>query len=100
MNKNIVVLLDTAEANLANGMGRFEAIVEASVTRVRPVVLAAITTALGVAPLLPDIVWRSMGITIMFGLIVGSMLTIVFVPVLYSIFYRVKAPSSVHRRKP
>lgn len=42
------------------------------------------------APLLPDIFWRSMAITIMFGLIVGSMLTIVFVPVLYSIFYNVK----------
>ncbi len=49
--------------------------------RVRPVVLAALTTALGVAPLLPDIFWRSMAITIMLGLIVGSMLTIVFVPV-------------------
>lgn len=92
MNKNIVVLLDACNENLAEGMDRYNAIVEASVTRVRPVLLAAGTTVLGVIPLLPDVFWVAMAVTIMGGLAFGSLLTLVLVPVLYSIFYRIKVP--------
>lgn len=90
MNKNIVVLLDAAEINLKSGMSRYRAIIEASVSRTRPVLLAAGTTILGVVPLLPDIFWVSMAVTIMAGLAFGSILTLVAVPVFYSILYRVK----------
>ncbi|MEM1282559.1 MAG: efflux RND transporter permease subunit [Chlamydiota bacterium] len=92
MNKNIVVLLDACNDNLAEGMDRYHAIVEASVTRVRPVLLAAGTTVLGVIPLLPDVFWVAMAVTIMGGLAFGSLLTLVLVPVLYSIFYRIEVP--------
>lgn len=90
MNKNIVVLLDAAALNREQGMSAFHAIVEASVSRARPVLLAAGTTILGVIPLLQDIFWESMAVTIMAGLAFGSLLTLIAVPVLYAIFYRLK----------
>ena len=73
-------------------MDGFSAIVSASVTRVRPVLLAAGTTVLGVIPLVTDVFWTAMAVTIMAGLAFGSLLTLVVVPVLYSIFYRLKNP--------
>lgn len=90
MNKNIVVLLDACKLNLSSGMTPYQAIVEASVSRARPVLLAAGTTILGVIPLLQDVFWESMAITIMAGLAFGSLLTLIAVPVFYTILYRVK----------
>ncbi|MFQ5728753.1 MAG: efflux RND transporter permease subunit [Waddliaceae bacterium] len=92
MNKNIVVLLDACNENLAKGMDHYNAIVGASVTRVRPVLLAAGTTVLGVIPLVTDVFWTAMAVTIMAGLAFGSLLTLIVVPVLYSIFYKLKNP--------
>ncbi len=90
MNKNIVILLDEANLNLEKGMSRYQAIIEASVSRARPVLLAAGTTILGVAPLLQDVFWVSMAVTIMAGLAFGSLLTLICVPVFYTIIYRIK----------
>ena len=56
--------------------------------------LAAGTTIFGVMPLLQDVFWISMAVTIMFGLAFGTLLTMVLVPVLYSIFYKVTAPDA------
>ena len=92
MNKNIVVLLDACELNLRQGMSHYDAIIEASVTRIRPVLLAAGTTVLGVIPLLSDVFWTAMAVTIMAGLTFGSLLTLFVVPVFYSILYRVEEP--------
>nr|NGX46608.1 Nickel and cobalt resistance protein CnrA [Chlamydiota bacterium] len=94
MNKNIVVLLDAAQINAASGMDRYQAIVEAAVSRARPVLLAAGTTILGVVPLLPDVFWVSMAVTIMAGLAFGSLLTLIAVPVFYSFLYRAKIPKA------
>ena len=63
-------------------------------SRVRPVVLAAATTVLGVIPLLQDAFWVSMAMTIMAGLTFGTMLTMILVPVIYSTLYRVRSPRS------
>jgi len=95
MNKNIVVLLDACNDNLAEGMNPYDAIVEAAVTRVRPVLLAAGTTVLGVIPLVTDVFWTAMAVTIMAGLAFGSILTLVAVPVLFSTFNRVKVPKEI-----
>ncbi len=92
MNKNIVVLLDAVNDNLAAGMSRYDAIVGSAVSRLRPVLLAAGTTVLGVIPLVPDLFWTAMAVTIMGGLTVGSILTLVLVPVLYCVFYKVPNP--------
>ena len=92
MIKNAIVLLDEINANLALGMERYDATVQAAVSRLRPVVLAAATTVLGVVPLLQDVFWVSMAVTIMFGLAFGTVLTMVVVPVLYALLYRIPSP--------
>ena len=94
MIKNAVVLLDQADLNLEEGMDRYEAIIGAALSRVRPVVLAAATTVLGVIPLLQDVFWIGLAITLMAGLTFGTILTMVLVPVLYSTLYRIKSPAS------
>ena len=69
-----------------------DSIVDSAVGRLRPVLLAAATTVLGVAPLLQDIFWVAMSVTIMAGLTFGTVLTMVAVPVFYATLYRVKSP--------
>jgi len=91
MNKNIVILLDACALNQAQGMEPCQAIIESAVSRARPVLLAAGTTVLGVVPLLQDVFWESMAVTIMAGLAFGSLLTLIAVPVLYVLLYRIKS---------
>jgi multidrug efflux pump subunit AcrB len=91
MIKNAVVLLDQVNLNLKEGMTPYQAVVEAAVSRLRPVVNAAATTVFGMAPLLQDVFWISMAVAIMFGLAFGTILTMVLVPVLYALFYKVPA---------
>jgi multidrug efflux pump subunit AcrB len=93
MIKNAIVLLDEVDINLAAGKDRYDAVVTAAVSRLRPVALAAATTVLGVVPLLQDVFWVSMAVTIMVGLAFGTVLTMVVVPVLYTMFYRVPSPA-------
>ena len=92
MIKNAIVLLDEVNINLNQGMKQYDAVVIAALARLRPVVLAAATTVLGVIPLLQDVFWVGMAITIMSGLAFGTVLTMVVVPVLYCIFYKVPSP--------
>jgi len=70
-------------------MNRFEAIVDSGVSRMRPVMLAAATTILGMIPLLQDAFFVAMAVTIMAGLAVATVLTLLVVPVLYAIFFRI-----------
>ncbi len=93
MIKNSIVLLDEINTNLAEGMTQYESTVQAAVSRLRPVVLAALTTVLGVLPLLQDAFWVSMALTIMAGLTFGTVLTMVLVPVLYATLYRIPSPN-------
>ncbi|MCZ6872214.1 MAG: efflux RND transporter permease subunit [bacterium] len=92
MIKNAIVLLDQIKLELAAGKRPYDAVVDSAVSRLRPVVLAAATTVLGVVPLLQDPFWMSMGATIMAGLTFGTILTMVVVPVLYACFYRLSSP--------
>ena len=91
MIKNAVVLLDQVNLNLEEGMTPYQAVVEAAVSRLRPVVNAAATTVFGMTPLLQDVFWISLAVAIMFGLAFGTLLTMVLVPVLYALFYKVPA---------
>lgn len=93
MNKNIVVLLDACNENLAKGMHPYNAIIEAAVSRARPVMLAAGTTVLGVIPLLQDVFWIGLAVAIMGGLAIGSVLTLFAVPLFYAIIYRLQPPA-------
>lgn len=92
MIKNAIVLLDEVNLNLAQGLGAYQSVVDAAVSRLRPVILAAATTVVGVIPLLQDVFWVSMAVTIMAGLTFGTLLTMVVVPVLYATLYRIRPP--------
>lgn len=93
MIKNVVVLLDEVNVNLNRGLTPYHAVVEGAVARLNPVVNAAGTTVLGVLPMLQDVFWVALAVTIFFGLIVGTVLTMVMVPTLYALLYRVSVPS-------
>jgi len=88
--KNAIVLLEEIDLQIAEGKIAAQAIVEASLSRLRPVSLAAITTILGVMPLIADPFFADMSVTIMGGLAFATLLTLIAVPVLYSIFYKIK----------
>ncbi len=88
--RNGVVLMDQIDEELAKGDSPYRAIVDASVERMRPVVVAAMTVVVGMIPLLQDPLFDSMAVSVMSGLIVATFLTLLVVPVLYMIFFRVK----------
>jgi multidrug efflux pump subunit AcrB len=93
MIKNSIVLLDEINANKAQGLSDYDSTVSAGVSRLRPVVLGAATTILGVLPLIQDAFWVSMALTMMFGLLFGTVLTMVMVPTLYATLYKIRAPT-------
>lgn len=87
--KNAIVLVDEVNVQLDEGKGTMPAILMSGVSRLRPVSMAALTTALGLLPLLLDAFFVSMAVTIIFGLVVATVLTMVIIPVLYATIYRV-----------
>ena len=89
--KNAIVLIDQIGIELKAGKEPFDAIVESGVSRMRPVSMAALTTILGMAPLIQDAFFISMAVTIMFGLLGATVLTLVVVPVMYAAFFKVEA---------
>ncbi|MGF1875161.1 efflux RND transporter permease subunit [Photobacterium frigidiphilum] len=92
--KNGIVLLDQIEIEISSGKDKYQAVVDAAVSRVRPVCMAAITTVLGMIPLLPDVFFKPMAVTIMFGLGFATVLTLIVVPVLYRMFHQLKVPEA------
>ena len=86
--KNGIVLVEEIDLVRETGRPLREAIVEASVSRLRPVMLAAVTTILGMIPLLWDAFFVSMAVTIMGGLAFATVLTLVAAPVFYLIFFK------------
>jgi multidrug efflux pump subunit AcrB len=88
--KNAIVLIDQINLEIAEGKALLPAIVDSGVSRLRPVAMAASTTALGMIPLLLDAFFVSMAVTIIAGLLFATVLTMVVVPVLYAIFYGAK----------
>ncbi|SFT03311.1 Multidrug efflux pump subunit AcrB [Sulfitobacter marinus] len=86
--KNAIVLVEEIDVQKAEGLSQKEAIIKASVSRLRPVILAAGTTILGMIPLLYDGFFAAMAVTIMAGLGFASVLTLIGVPVLYHTYLR------------
>lgn len=91
MVKNAIVLVDEiGRLQKEEGYAPYNAVVEATVSRVRPVLMASLTTILGMVPLLGDPMYGSMAVCIMSGLTVGTMITLLLLPVLYTVFYHIK----------
>lgn len=86
--KNAIVLIEEIDLQIEEGLVIHKAIVEATLSRVRPVSLAAVTTILGMAPLLFDAFFADMAVTIMGGLAFATVLTLIAVPVLYSLMFK------------
>ncbi|MCX7002461.1 MAG: efflux RND transporter permease subunit [bacterium] len=88
--RNSVVLVSQINLDLAAGKPPYQAVVDASVSRLRPVLMTAGATIFGMTPLVRDPFYASMAVTIMGGLLLGTLMTLVVVPALYCLFYRVK----------
>jgi multidrug efflux pump subunit AcrB len=91
MIRNAIVLIDEINRLYKEEhLPAFQATIEATVSRVRPVIMASMTTIVGMAPLLSDPMYGSMALCIMSGLTMGTIITLLFLPVMYSIFFKVK----------
>ena len=90
--KNSIVLLDQVSADFEAGRDKYEAIVEDGVGRLRPVAMSAVTTVLGMLPLVWDVMFGPMAVTIMAGLTVSTVLTLLVIPVLTAVAYNVPCP--------
>lgn len=88
--KNVIVLIDEINVQHMSGLALYESIVEATVSRTRPVLMAATTTIFGMVPLLFDVAFGGMAATIIFGLTFATLLTLFVTPALYAMFYKVK----------
>lgn len=88
--KNVIVLIDEINVQQKSGNSLYTSIIEATVTRTRPVLMAATTTIFGMVPLLFDVAFGGMAATIIFGLTFATLLTLFVTPTLYVLFYKVK----------
>jgi multidrug efflux pump len=88
--RNTVILVDQIDHDIAAGHGRHRAIIDATVRRARPVVLTALAAILGMIPLTGSLFWGPMAVTIMGGLFVATILTLLVVPALYALWFRVR----------
>jgi multidrug efflux pump len=94
--RNTVILVDQIDRDIAAGHGRHRAIIDATVRRARPVILTALAAILGMIPLAGSIFWGPMAITIMGGLLVATALTLLVVPALYALWFRVRGDETVN----
>jgi multidrug efflux pump len=87
---NSVILVDQIDADIAHGSAPWQAIVDATVRRARPICLTAAAAILGMIPLARSVFWGPMSIAIMGGLLIATLLTLFFLPALYAAWFRVK----------
>lgn len=92
--RNAVILVDQIEHDIREGAAAWTAIVEATVRRSRPVVLTAAAAILAMIPLSRSVFWGPMALSIMGGLMVATLLTLLFVPALYATWFKVRLPDS------
>jgi multidrug efflux pump subunit AcrB len=90
--RNTVILVDQIDADVATGLSRWDAIIESTVRRSRPLVLTAMAAILAMIPLSRSVFWGPMAITMMGGLLVATILTLLFLPALYAAWFRVRRP--------
>ncbi len=81
--RNAVILIDQIEAERAAGKTIWDAVIEAAMSRFRPIMLTAVSTVLGMIPIAPTVFWGPMAYAIMGGLLVATVLTLIFLPALY-----------------
>ncbi len=98
--RNTVILVQQIDENREAGLSLYDSIVEATVHRARPVVLTALAAILAMVPLARSLFWGPMAITIGGGLFAATLLTILFLPALYAVWFRVRKPKPDEVEKP
>ena len=91
--RNSVILLDQIGQDMAAGLSRHDAIIESTVRRFRPIMLTASAAILAMIPLTQSVFWGPLAIVIMGGLLVATFLTLLYLPALYALWYKVKSPA-------
>jgi multidrug efflux pump len=90
--RNSVILLDQIAQDMAEGLNRWDAIVDSTVRRFRPIMLTAAAAILAMIPLMHNVFWGPMAVVIMGGLLVATLLTLLYLPALYALWFKVKRP--------
>ncbi|HEY0595365.1 efflux RND transporter permease subunit, partial [Sphingopyxis sp.] len=88
--RNTLILIGQIQENRQQGLQPFDAVIEATVQRSRPVILTALAAVLAFVPLTHSVFWGAMAFTLIGGTLVGTILTLVFLPALYALWYRIK----------
>jgi multidrug efflux pump subunit AcrB len=94
VTKNAVILIGQIEAERQQGRSVFDAVVEAGTARFRPIMLTAISTVLGMIPIAPTVFWGPMAFSIMGGLLIGTLLTLIFLPAVYVAWFSLRRTSA------
>ncbi|MEZ0271830.1 MAG: efflux RND transporter permease subunit [Methylophilaceae bacterium] len=90
--RNTLILIGQIEDNLKEGLHPFDAVVEATVQRARPVILTALAAILAFIPLTSSVFWGTLAYTLIGGTLVGTVLTLVFLPAMYAIWFKIRHP--------
>ncbi len=90
--RNAVILIEQIDFELARGLDSWNAVIEAAMSRFRPIMLTAISTVLGLIPIAITIFWGPMAYAVMGGLLVATVLTLIFLPALYVAWFRIREP--------
>ncbi len=93
--RNTVILVEQIDEDKRGGLSQWDAIVESTIRRSRPVVLTALAAILAMIPLSQSVFWAPMAVTLMGGLLVATILTLLFLPALYAFWFRVRRPEAV-----
>ena len=91
--RNSVILVDQIDMDMARGLHPWDAVIDATTNRFRPIVLTAAAASLGMIPIASEVFWGPMAYAIIGGLIVATLLTLLFLPALYVAWFRIKEPS-------
>jgi len=88
--RNTLILIGQIHQNEQEGLGAFDAVVEATVQRARPVILTALAAILAFIPLTHSVFWGTLAYTLIGGTLAGTVLTLVFLPAMYAIWFKIK----------
>jgi multidrug efflux pump subunit AcrB len=91
--RNSVILVDQIDMDMARGLHPWDAVIDATTNRLRPIVLTAAAASLGMIPIASEVFWGPMAYAIIGGLIVATLLTLLFLPALYVAWFRIKEPA-------
>ena len=98
MIKNGIVLMDEIDLQISKGETPLQALIISAKSRLRPVMMASLTTILGMIPLIPDALFGSLAVTIMGGLFMGTIITLIFIPVLYAVFFGLRRRATISEK--